>query len=80
MIDDSNAVSSAQDAAEDTGELHFYLVFYADDGNREDCSVYYSVLVKARNKATAIELGNAHHFQVDNPTKHLDAEKMTVIE
>ena len=34
--------------------LKYYLIFYDDHGNREDCSTYYSHLVIAKNSKEAI--------------------------
>lgn len=35
--------------------LKFFLVFYKDNGNREDCSVYYSWLTQAATRQAAIQ-------------------------
>ena len=35
--------------------MNYYLVFYSDNGNREDCNVYYSNLVIADDEDDAID-------------------------
>lgn len=50
----------------------YFLVFYADNGGREDCSVYYSFLTKAASKTAAIE--KVRTKEDLGPDADLDAE------
>lgn len=57
-----------------------YIVFYRDDGNREDCSVYYCWLVKATSDAEAklkvVAKGDIFEDQIER----LVAEEHEVLE
>lgn len=35
--------------------MKYFLIFYSDNGGREDCSVYYSTLVIAKDKKEAMD-------------------------
>lgn len=54
----------------------FFLVFYPDNGSREDCSVYYSWLTLAKNRDEAIK---KVADDIDEEVDNLDAEKMDII-
>lgn len=61
----------------ETPNQKFYIVFYSDNGGREDCSVYYSWLTQATSKQAAIKkvIASEGLDQDDD----LDAEAMTLI-
>lgn len=56
--------------------MKFYLVFYSDKGNREDCNVYYSWLTQAGSKQAAI---NKVAADIDEDASMLEAEYMKLI-
>ena len=70
-------------------KLSYWLVFTADTGNNEDCSVYYSDLVKASSKGNAIQIimdreGISENINEDcesdeSPQPLYEAKKMRVI-
>lgn len=54
----------------------YYLVFYSDNGNREDCNVYYSWLTRAETKRAAIKrVAEREGLDIDA----LDADKMNLV-
>jgi len=54
----------------------YWIVFYNDEGNREDCSVFYSYLVKAKTKKGAIKITAK---MCDEKPSRLDAVEQKVI-
>ena len=57
--------------------MNVYIVFYADNGNREDCNVMYCRVVKAKTSKEAIK--KACKVMNSEP-EYLAAEKVTIIE
>ena len=58
----------------------YYLFFYADNGSREDCSVYYSTLVIAKNKNDAIDkFLKCCNIDIDEYNRLYDCERFDPI-
>lgn len=57
-------------------KMKYYLVFYADKGNREDCNVYYCWLTRAKTKRAAIKrVAEREELEIDA----LDADKTCLV-